>query len=155
MRLLRPLVCLALVAQASACAARGVPAARTTVSPPGITPVVPIYSVAVRAGGFVFVSGLIGVRPGVSEVVPGGVAAQTRQTLENLRLTLETAGARMADVVECTVFLTDMADYAAMNAVYREFFATSPPARATVAVTALPRPDARVEIKCTAWTGGR
>ena len=63
---------------------------------------------------------------------------------------LQAAGATMAQVTECTVFLVDMADYAAMNAAYMEFFRTAPPARATLSVTALPRPAARVEIKCSA-----
>lgn len=123
---------------------------RTAVNPPGISPLVPAYSVAIRDGDLVFVSGMTGVRPGTQEIVEGGVAAQTRQTLENIRTSLQAAGARMADVGECTVFLVSMADYAAMNAVYVEFFSTVPPARATVAVTALPRPAARVEIKCSA-----
>jgi 2-aminomuconate deaminase len=82
------------------------------------------------------------------------VAAQTRQTLENIRTALESSGATLADVGECTVFLTNMADYAAMNAEYVKFFPTAPPSRATVAVTALPRPAAVVEIKCSARKRG-
>ena len=115
-----------------------------------MSPLVPAYSVAVRAGNQVFVSGMIGVRPGTTDIVAGGVAAQTRQTLENIRAALQAAGAAISDVTECTVFLVDMSDYAAMNAAYIEFFPVDPPARATVAVTALPRPAARVEIKCSA-----
>ena len=83
----------------------------------------------------------------------GGVAwisARPTVALENIRTLLHSAGATMAQVTECTVFLVDMADYAAMNSVYIEFFKTAPPARATLAVTALPRPAARVEIKCSA-----
>ena len=87
------------------------------------------------------------------DIIDGGVAVQTRQTLENIRTALQTAGATMKDVAECTVFLVDMADYAAMNGVYLEFFPVDPPARATVAVAALPRPAARVEIKCSARIG--
>lgn len=120
------------------------------VNPPGITPLVPVYSVAVRAGDQVFVSGMTGVKPGTQDIVEGGVDAQTRQSLENIRTSLQSAGATLNDVVECTVFLTDMADYAAMNKVYVGFFPTDPPARAAIAVTALPRPAARVEIKCSA-----
>jgi 2-iminobutanoate/2-iminopropanoate deaminase len=123
---------------------------RTVINPPGIAPLVPAYSVAIRAGNQVFVSGMTGIKPGTQDIIEGGVAAQTRQTLENIRTSLVAAGATMADVGECTVFLVDMADYAAMNAVYIEFFRVDPPARATLAVTALPRPAARVEIKCTA-----
>ncbi len=126
------------------------PTARQVVNPPGIAPLVPAYSVAIRSGDQVFVSGMTGVKPGTQEIVAGGVAAQTRQTLENTRVAVEAAGARMADVDECTVFLKDIADYAAMNAVYIEFFPVDPPARATLSVTALPRPTALVEIKCSA-----
>ncbi len=123
---------------------------RQVVNPPGIAPLVPAYSVAIRAGGQVFVSGMTGIKPGTQDIIEGGVGVQTRQTMENIRTSLQTAGATMADVAECTVFLIDMADYAAMNAVYIEFFKVNPPARATLAVTALPRPAARVEIKCSA-----
>ena len=123
---------------------------RHVVNPPGIAPLVPAYSVAIRAGEQIFVSGMTGIKPGTQDIVDGGVAAQTRQTLENIRNALQSAGAAMADVSECTVFLLDMGDYAAMNRVYTEFFPVDPPARAAVAVTALPRPAARVEIKCSA-----
>ena len=126
------------------------PAGRRVINPPGIAPLVPAYSVAVRDGEFVYVSGMTGFIPGTQDIIGGGVGAQTRQTLENIRTSLLAAGAKMSDVGECTVFLRDMADYAAMNAVYREFFPSEPPARATVAVSALPRPAALVEIKCSA-----
>lgn len=125
-------------------------AERQVVNPPGISPLVPAYSVAIRDRGLVFVSGMTGIKPGTQDIIDGGVAVQTRQTLENVRTALRSAGATMTDVGECTVFLVDMADYAAMNAAYIEFFPVAPPARATVAVSALPRPAARVEIKCTA-----
>lgn len=127
---------------------------RQAVDPPGIAPLVPAYSVAIRSGDRVFVSGMTGIKPGTQDIVDGGVPAQTRQTLENIRTALLAGGATMADVDECTVFLTDMADYAAMNSVYIEFFPVDPPARATLAVTALPRPAARVEIKCSARIRG-
>lgn len=120
------------------------------INPPGIAPLVPVYSVAIRAGDHVFVSAMTGVKPGTQEIVDGGIEAQTRQALENLRASLEPAGATMADVVDCTVFLTDISDFAAMNEIYATFFPTDPPARAVVAVTALPRPTARVAIKCSA-----
>lgn len=123
---------------------------RQVINPPGIAPLVPAYSVAIRDGDLVFVSGMTGMKPGTQDIVEGGVAVQTRQTLENIKTSFAAAGASMADVAECTVFLVDMADYAAMNSVYIEFFKTAPPARATVAVSALPRPAARVEIKCSA-----
>lgn len=123
---------------------------RQVINPPGISPLVPAYSVAIRHGNILFVSGMTGIKPGTQDIVEGGVAVQTRQTLENVRTVLQTAGATMADIDECAVFLLDMADYAAMNAVYIEFFKVNPPARATLAVSALPRPTARVEIKCSA-----
>lgn len=125
-------------------------AERRQINPPGISPLVPAYSVGIATGNDVFVSGMTGFTPGTQDIVEGGIVAQTRQTLENIRTTLEAANATMADVVECTVFLRDMADYAAMNRVYLEFFPTEPPARATLAVTAFPRPAALVEIKCSA-----
>lgn len=130
--------------------ARSVATERRRIDPPGLAPLVPAYSVAIRDGDLVFVSGMTGVRPGSQEIVAGGVAAQTRQALENIRTSLQAAGAAMADVGECTVFLKDIADYAAMNAAYLEFFPKDPPSRATVSVTALPRPAALVEIKCSA-----
>ena len=135
------------IALVIACAPGG---RRQVINPPGISPLVPAYSVGIRDGDMVFVSGMTGIKPGTQEIIDGGVAVQTRQTLENIRTVLQTAGATMAQVSECTVFLLDMADYAAMNAVYIEFFKVDPPARATLAVSALPRPTARVEIKCSA-----
>ncbi len=123
---------------------------RQAISPPGISPLVPAYSVAIRDGDLLFVSGMTGIKPGTQEIVDGGVTTQTRQALENIRTSLQAAGATMADVGECTVFLMDMSDFAAMNSVYIGFFPVDPPARATLAVSALPRPAARVEIKCSA-----
>lgn len=123
---------------------------RHVINPPGIAPLVPAYSVAVRMGDMVYVSGMTGVVPGTQDIIAGGASAQTRQTLENIRAAVVAAGAKMSDVGECTVFLREMKDYAAMNAVYQEFFPSEPPARATVAVSALPRPAALVEIKCSA-----
>ena len=130
-------------------------ARRQVVNVPGIIPLVPAFSVAIRHGDLVFVSGMTGVKPGTQEIIEGGVAVQTRQALANIRAALHAAGARMADVGECTVFLVDIAEYAAMNRAYEEFFPVDPPARATLAVSALPRPAARVEIKCSALISRR
>ena len=135
--------------------ARSVSSERRRIDPPGLVPLVPAYSVAIRDGDIVFVSGMTGVKPGTQEIIAGGVAAQTRQSLENIHTALVAAGATMADVGECTVYLTNIADYAAMNAVYIEFFPVDPPSRATLSVTAFPRPEARVEIKCSARVRGR
>lgn len=123
---------------------------REVLNPQGLAPLVPAYSVAIRSGDQIFVSGMTGIKPGTQDIVDGGISVQTRQTLENIKTAVESGGATMADVDECTVFLRNMADYAAMNAVYVEFFRSAPPARAALAVTALPRPAALVEIKCSA-----
>lgn len=123
---------------------------RQLINPPGLTPLVPAYSVAIRDGDWVFVAGMTGIKPGTQEIVDGGVGPQTTQTLENIRTSLHAGGATMADVAECTVFLKDMGDYKAMNDEYVKFFPVNPPVRATLAVTTLPRPAALVEIKCSA-----
>ena len=116
----------------------------------GHAPLVPACSVAVRDGEWVFVSGMTGIKPGTQDIIDGGIAVQTRQTMENIRTALASGGATIADVAECTVFLKDTADYAAMNGEYIKFFPVNPPARATLAVTAMPRPAALIEVKCTA-----
>lgn len=123
---------------------------REVLNPPGLAPLVPAYSVAIRDGEWVFVSGMTGIVPGSQDIIAGGITAQTRQTMENIRTALQSGGATMADVAECTVFLKDITDYAAMNAEYIKFFPVNPPARATLAVSALPRPAALVEVKCSA-----
>lgn len=107
------------------------------------------YSLAIRAGNQVFTAGQIGLDPKTGELVPGGIEAETRQALTNIKHILESAGCGLVDVVKTTVFLQDMADFPRMNAVYAEFFAHHPPARTTVAVAALPK-GARVEIEAIA-----
>ncbi|MFQ3631194.1 RidA family protein [Roseiflexus sp.] len=117
---------------------------QTSAAPQAIGP----YSQAIIAGDMVFCSGQIPLTPdGV--LVEGDVAAQTRQVLTNLQAVLAAAGSSLDQVVKTTVFLVDMNDFAAMNAVYDEFFAANPPARSTVQVARLPR-DARVEIEAMA-----
>ena len=103
------------------------------------------YSQAVKAVGFIFLSGQIPIDPRTGEFIAGGIAEQTEQVLKNLSAVLEAAGASLADVVKTTVFLADMNDFAAMNEVYSRFFQENPPARSTVEAARLPR-DARVEI---------
>ncbi len=110
------------------------------------------YSQAVAAGGFVFASGQIPLDPATGEFVPGGISEQTRQVLRNLSAVLEAAGTGLERVVKTTVYLADMGDFAAMNEVYKGFFETEPPARATVAAAGLPR-GARVEIDVIALAG--
>ena len=108
------------------------------------------YSQGVRTGGMVFCSGQIALDPKTGQLVGAGdVAAETRQVLANLKAVLEAAGSSLARVVKTTIFLVDMGDFAVVNQVYGEGFATSPPARATVEVRRLPR-DARVEIEAIA-----
>lgn len=107
------------------------------------------YSQAIRANGFVFVAGEKGIDPMTNAMVPGGTAAETRQTLENIRNILEAAGSGMERVVATTVYLVDIGEFAAMNAIYAEYFTSNPPGRTTVGVTSLPA-GARVEITVTA-----
>jgi 2-iminobutanoate/2-iminopropanoate deaminase len=107
------------------------------------------YSVAVRAGMFVFASGQLGLDPLSGNLVPGGIAAETRQSLTNIRNVLADAGSGLDAVVKTIVFLKDMADFPKMNAVYAEFFPENPPARSTVQVAALPK-DGSVEIEAVA-----
>ena len=108
------------------------------------------YSQGITASGtMVFVSGQIPIDPATGSVVSDDVSSQTRQVLKNISAVLEAAGANLENVVKTTVFLYDMNDFAAMNAVYSEFFATNPPARAAVQVARLPK-DVRVEIEAIA-----
>ncbi len=110
------------------------------------------FSTAVRAGDLLFLSGQIGVLPMGRGLAPGGIEAETRQTLENIRQALEYAGSSLDRVVKCTVFLADIADYEAMNAVYGSVFSSQPPARSTIAASGLAL-GARVEIECIAIAG--
>jgi len=96
------------------------------------------YSQAIRSGNLIFAAGQLGIDPITKKLVEGGVAAQTRQALENLSAVLEAAGSSLAQVVKTTVFLIDMNEFSTMNAVYAEFFPAMPPARSTVQVSALP-----------------
>jgi len=107
------------------------------------------YSQAIRVGDWLFCSGQIPLDPATGELVTGPVEIQTRRVLDNLGAVLEAAGLGFDDVVKVTVFLRDLDDYAAMNAVYGEYFAGARPARAAVQVARLPR-DAGVEIECIA-----
>jgi reactive intermediate/imine deaminase len=108
------------------------------------------FSDAVRAGPFLFVSGQIGNRPGTLELAPGGIRPEARQALENIRAILRDNGSSMERVVKCTVFLADIAEWAAFNAVYAEFFPTDPPARSALGANGLAL-GARVEVDCLAF----
>jgi 2-iminobutanoate/2-iminopropanoate deaminase len=107
------------------------------------------YSHGVRSGPWVFTSGTVGIDPATAKLVAGGVAAETRQALVNLTATLRAGRTSLAQVVKTTVFLVDLGQFAAMNAVYAEFFPTDPPARSTIQVGALPG-GAAVEIEAVA-----
>ena len=107
------------------------------------------YSVGIVHGDLVFASGMLGLDPQTMELVPGGVEAETRQSLTNVAAILQAAGSSMNLVLKTTVFLRDMADFARMNAVYAEIFRSEPPARSTVQVAALPKGGA-VEIEAVA-----
>ena len=107
------------------------------------------YSQAVQAGNTIFVSGQLPIDPKTGDFVEGDIKEQTRQSLTNLKSILQAAGADMKDVVKATVLLADIADFAAMNEVYAEFFAEPYPARAAYQIAALPK-NARVEIEVIA-----
>jgi 2-iminobutanoate/2-iminopropanoate deaminase len=110
------------------------------------------YSQAVRAGNLLFTAGQVGVDPANQQVVAGGITEQTTRALENLKAILEEAGTSLAKAVKATVFLKDMKDFAAMNAVYGEYLdadGVAPPARTTVEVSRLPK-DVLVEIELVA-----
>jgi len=107
------------------------------------------YSQAIKANGFVFVSGQLALEPGHKELVAGGIAAQTEQVLANLRAILEAAGSGLDRLVKTTVFLQHLDDFAAMNKVYARHVGADPPARSTVEVAKLPS-GALVEIEAVA-----
>jgi len=108
-----------------------------------------VLSPAVRVGDMLFLSGVMGTVQG-GKLAEGGIEGQTRQALENVKSALALAGASMADVAKCTVFLSDAANFQGMNKVYREFFPADPPARSTVAVAELVLPGSLLEIECIA-----
>lgn len=122
---------------------------RKTVSTIGAPAAIGPYSQAVVADGWVFCSGQIPLDPASGQMVAGDAGAQTRRVLENLKAVLAAAGSGLDRVVKTTVYLKDMNDFAAMNAVYGEFFPKDPPARATVQAARLPK-DAAVEIDVVA-----
>ena len=120
-------------------------ALHTDLAPAAIGP----YSQAIEVNGFIFASGQLPIDPATGEFAEGGVKEQTRQSLTNASRILESAGVDLSHVVKTTVFLADMADFAAMNEVYSSFFKAPFPARSAVAVKALPT-GALVEIECIA-----
>jgi 2-iminobutanoate/2-iminopropanoate deaminase len=111
------------------------------------------YSQAIMAGNLVLASGQAGLDPQTGALVAGDVAAQTAQVMRNLEAVLEAAGSSLGQVLKTTVYLADMADFAAMNEAYARFFPQNPPARTTIQAARLPL-DARVEIELIALVGG-
>jgi len=121
---------------------------RTERAPKAIGP----YSQAIKAGGFLFISGQIPVDPDTGDIVPGGISAQADRALHNIRNIIADSGATLYDVVKTTIYLADMNDFAAVNEVYAGYFDSEPPARATVQVSRLPK-DVLVEIDAIAFLG--
>ncbi len=121
---------------------------RTPDAPQAIGP----YSQAVEAGGFVFVSGQIPIDQKTGNIVQADIKAQTKLVLENARAILSAASCPLSSVVKTTIYLKNMADFAAVNEVYGSFFPSEPPARATVEVSRLPK-DVALEMDFVAWKG--
>lgn len=121
-------------------------------NPGGVQPEGRPFSQAARIGDLIFLSGQLGTIPGTGELAEGGVGPETRQTLENIKATLERYGSGLDRVAKCTVFLADIDEWPAMNEVYVQFFGPQYPARSAVAGSGLAR-DARVEIECIAAAG--
>ncbi|MBI3177830.1 MAG: RidA family protein [Chloroflexi bacterium] len=107
------------------------------------------YSQAIRVGDLVFAAGQTPIDPATGNLVEGDIETQTRRVLLNIKVVLEAAGSGLDKVVKTTVFMTNLGDFARMNAVYGEYFPANPPARSTVQVAALPK-AAQVEIECVA-----
>ena len=132
--------------------ARGATKAIQVIKTEKAGPPVGPYSQGIKAGGFVFVAGEKGIDPATGKIVPGGIEAETRRTLENIKAILEAAGSHMDLAVQTFVFLTDLGDFPKMNAIYAEYFKVNPPGRTTVEVKGLPA-GAHVEITVTALAG--
>jgi reactive intermediate/imine deaminase len=107
------------------------------------------FSDAVRVGNMLYLSGKIGNLPGTAQLAGGGIQGETRQTMENIKASLEKHGSSLDEVVKCTVFLADIAEWDAMNEVYVTFFPENPPARSALGASGLAL-GARVEIECLA-----
>jgi len=121
---------------------------RQVINPPGTLPGLP-FSAAVRVGNVLYLSGQLGNLPGTRQLADTGIAGQTRQTFEHIKAVLSQAGSSLERVFKCTVFLSNIADFAKMNEVYATYFPKDPPARSTVAGSGLAL-GGRVEIECLA-----
>jgi 2-iminobutanoate/2-iminopropanoate deaminase len=125
---------------------------KETVHTDGAPKAIGPYSQAIRANGMVYASGQIPLDPATGQLVEGDIGRQTERVLNNLKAVLEAAGSSLENVVRTTVYLSDLGDFAEMNAAYGSFFTVAPPARSTVQVSRLPR-DARIEIDVIALGG--
>ncbi len=122
---------------------------REPIATPGAPAAVGPYSQGIVSGDFVFCSGQIPLDPATGELIEGSMAEQTRRCMHNLAAVLEAAGSSLAKVVKFNVYLTDIDDYAEVNGAFPEFVGDEPPARAAIAVVALPK-GAKIEIECVA-----
>ena len=122
---------------------------REALSPPGFPPAIGPYSPTIKVGNMLFLSGSIPMDPATGQMVTGDITGQATRVMENIKALLQSAGADFRHVVKTTVFLADMNEFAAMNAVYANYFAAPYPARSTVQVARLPR-DCRLEIEVIA-----
>lgn len=108
------------------------------------------YSQAVQVGDFIFIAGQVPLDPATGQLVPGDIAAQTRQVMHNISKILDAAGSSLDDVVKTTIFTTDLAHFGTINTVYGSFFAAAPPARSTIQVAGLPL-GAQIEVEAVAY----
>jgi 2-iminobutanoate/2-iminopropanoate deaminase len=128
------------------------PPAQTAIASPHAPAAIGPYSQAIAIEGLVFCSGQLGLDPLSGQMVTGGVVAETRRALDNLKAVLAAADSSLDRVVRTSVYLVDLGEFQTMNAIYAEYFPNCPPARSTVQVAALPR-GARVEIDAIALRG--
>lgn len=149
MRLTTLAVIVSVSAAAAASSAQAQTTGRTTVVPQGAT-VMATLSPGIRIGDFIYVSGQLPRNMPGTRQLDSTIQEQTRTALENVKAVVEAGGSTMANVVKCTVFLTDVKEFQGMNSVYSTFWPKDPPARSTVVVAALVRADAKLEVECIA-----
>jgi 2-iminobutanoate/2-iminopropanoate deaminase len=142
----------ALLLAAPALATAGEPAATQFLNSGKVMNVNLPFSEAVRHGDTLYLSGQVGLKPGTLDLVPGGIQAEARQALENIRTILEANGRTTADLIKCTIMLADIADWRALNEIWREYLKSPYPARSALAAGGLAL-GARVEIECIAAAG--
>lgn len=142
---------LAALGVAAVAAAPAAGAAERIAYPSTAVPDLP-YSGAVKAGGWVYVGGVLGTAPGTTELVPGGITPEARQAFAHVKDMLEKAGSSLDLTVRCIVLLSNIDDFPAMNAVFREYFPKDPPTRSTLIVPQIPK-GAAIEVECNALAG--